>query len=95
MKKSIRITLESERLLVITTRRTCVEPCAACGDEMRMVTVEEAATLARVSARSIYRAVEAGTLHFLETTEGPLLICLTSLNESLTNPKALSGTSEV
>jgi predicted site-specific integrase-resolvase len=44
-----------------------------------MLTPEEAAALAQVSSRTIYRRVEAGELHFAETPEEPLLICLDSL----------------
>ena len=56
--------------------------CAACGEEVRMVTIDQAARLARVNSREIYREVEAGMLHFIETTEGSLLICFNSLNGS-------------
>jgi hypothetical protein len=47
-----------------------------------MVTIDQSAVLARVTSREIYREVEAGMLHFIETTEGSLLICLNSLNDS-------------
>ena len=44
-----------------------------------MVTADEAAELSGVSPRTIYRRVEAGSLHFAETNEGYLLICTNSL----------------
>lgn len=44
-----------------------------------MVKVDEAAILAHVSSRSIYRWVETERVHFAETPEGLLLICLNSL----------------
>jgi hypothetical protein len=54
------------------------EQCA-CG----MLMLEEAVAVARVSSREIYRRAEAGSLHYKETPEGLLLICLNSLlNES-------------
>lgn len=46
-----------------------------------MVTPEEAAVLACVSPRTIYRGVEAGRIHFMETPEGLLLICLNSWSQ--------------
>ena len=55
--------------------------CSACGDEVRMVTIDQAAALTRISSREIYREVEAGMLHFIET-EGSVLICFNSLNDS-------------
>ncbi len=44
-----------------------------------LVKPEEAAVLAGVSPRTIYRRVEAGLVHFAESPEGWLLICLSSL----------------
>jgi hypothetical protein len=40
-----------------------------------MVTLDEAARAACVSARTIYRWVEDEKLHFIETAVGGLLIC--------------------
>jgi hypothetical protein len=44
-----------------------------------MITPSEAVMLTHVSARTIYRWVEAEKIHFAETSEGLLLICLNSL----------------
>ncbi len=74
------ITVETERVLVIRgARRARVVWCAACSAQVKMVTPEQAALVARVSARTIYRWVEAERLHFSETPDGWLLVCLNSL----------------
>jgi len=44
-----------------------------------MATPEEAAILTGFSLRAICRQVEAGGLHFRETANGQLFICLNSL----------------
>jgi len=44
-----------------------------------MVTPEEAACFSGVSVREIYRRVEGGRVHFIETSEGQLYICTNSL----------------
>ena len=44
-----------------------------------MIEPVQAAKLARVSQRTIYRWVEGGKVHFLELPGGELLICLNSL----------------
>ena len=82
MTRRMRITIQTERLLVMSSSKSLHSPCAACGEEVRMVTIDQAAILARVSSRDIYREVEAGMLHFMETIEGSLLICFNSLNGS-------------
>jgi hypothetical protein len=47
-----------------------------------MVTPEEAANIARVTVRSLYARVEAEGVHFLETADGLLLICVNSLSQT-------------
>jgi hypothetical protein len=77
--RRLRITIQTERLLVTGHSRSLHSLCVSCGNEARMLTVEQAASLTRVNARQIYHEVEAGELHFIETIEGSLLICFNSL----------------
>ena len=81
MKKSIKVTFETERLLLITGRKYADLRCHICGDEALMLTVEEAAALARTTARSIYGCVEEGLLHFQETEGVMLLVCSSSVGD--------------
>jgi len=48
-----------------------------------MLRPDEAAALCATSARAVYRLIENGALHFLETGDGFVLVCLNSLNGSL------------
>jgi len=43
-----------------------------------MVTPDEAAIVTGVSTRAIYRWVETGIIHFRESANGSLLVCLNS-----------------
>jgi len=83
----IRITIQTERLLVMGRSRILYSACAECGDEVRLLTVDEAALLARVNPLEIHRSVEVGELHSIETTEGVLLVCFKSLNNWTSNQK--------
>lgn len=79
-KSKTQITIETDRMFIIRRRRVFVQAwCAICSEVVKMAPVEDAAALTRMSARAIYRAVEAGTVHFLETAEGRLLVCLNSI----------------
>ena len=60
--------------------------CAGCGAEAEMAAGESGARLSGVSSRSVYRLVEAGLVHFSETPDGGLLVCLASLSERLAAP---------
>ena len=44
-----------------------------------MITADEAAALQGVSTRVIYRWLEDGAIHFIETAKGELFICLKTL----------------
>ncbi|HEV8486375.1 MAG TPA: hypothetical protein VGV87_22720 [Blastocatellia bacterium] len=89
MKNKTKLTIETERIFVI--RRGRAERrgmCEACQEVVQLLTVDESATLTRVSARAIYGLVEAGKIHFTETNEGLLLICFNSLCRSLLRAEA-------
>ena len=79
--KTTRITLETERHLLISRRESLFALCEACGDEVRLVTVNEAAAIAGINSLSVYRLVDAGTLHYAETGAGELIICTASLGD--------------
>ena len=80
MKRRTLITVETDRIILMSGREVCpARWCAQCAGETRMVTVDEAAALTGVSSRTVYRRVEADELHFTETPEGLLLLCRNSL----------------
>ena len=53
--------------------------CPTCAAAVVMLTPENAIGVAGVSARVVYRLVESGKVHFAETREGVLLVCLSHL----------------
>jgi hypothetical protein len=59
--------------------------CSKCTESSGMITADEAAALRGVSTRVIYRCLEEGAIHFIETTEGQLFICLKSLVSNAKN----------
>ena len=84
MKRRTEITIESERLLIIRSRQTSARGwCPSCDKQVKMITTDEAAQLSHISARLIYRLVEADELHFIETTDKRLLICVNSLHQMM------------
>jgi hypothetical protein len=82
-KRRLEITFERERLLVISRRRVSVRAwCEGCGRRSLLTTPEGAAEASGLTARAVYRRVEAGEVHFTETEDGTLLVCCDSLHES-------------
>ena len=80
MRKRTVTTIEIKEFVVVSPGRahTPRQPCPVCAAGA-MVTPEEAATIARVTVRNIYARVEAERVHFLETADGRLLLCVNSL----------------
>jgi hypothetical protein len=74
------IIVETHRILTIKGgSRTRLAWCEVCGEQVRMATADEAAILASVGSRVIYQLLEARELHFVETADGVVFICLYSL----------------
>ena len=61
--------------------------CAFCGAETMVIPPERAAAVFNLSAREIYRRVENGAGHFIETDNGLTLVCSASF--STDEPKTL------
>ena len=79
MKRAI-VTVETRRLSVIRSLSEAIELwCQHCGRNVPTVTPETAARLSGATVRAVYRQIETGSLHFLETTDGLLFVCTDSL----------------
>ena len=57
--------------------------CRICGEDVKMISAEKAATLCHCSRRKIYRWIEEGDLHFIETPDGEALVCGRSLSRKM------------
>ena len=53
--------------------------CVNCSEAAALVTIEEAVKMSGITARAIYRLIEAGEAHFAETAEGLTLVCADTL----------------
>lgn len=81
MTRRTEITIETHRLFVIRNGGgSTLARCSKCDEWVQMVTPNQAAAIAHVAVRTINRWVEAGSIHFAESPEGFLLICLNSIS---------------
>lgn len=79
-KNKTEITIETDRSYIIRARRSLTQIwCVTCRDHRQLVPPEDVVALSGMSSRTIYRAVEDGKAHFVETVQGRLLVCLKSL----------------
>ena len=82
MKKKTRteITIETDEVFVVTqTGDKDFAWCAECKKPARTLTVKQAAAIAGVSTSAIRGRVDTGEVHFVETAERGMQICLNSL----------------
>jgi len=78
IKRKIEMSVSTNEIFIIrklsTHRQTA---CAKCGKPM--LTAEQTAKMFDISQRRIFRIIETGAAHFIETETGALMICLSSL----------------
>jgi hypothetical protein len=81
-KQRTTINIETHSLSVVRPARDAVKFwCAGCAASVSMLIPETAALHCATTAREIYRRIENGKIHFLETPAGDLFVCCPSLDE--------------
>jgi hypothetical protein len=86
MKRKIEIAFETTQIIVRRGSNKIVEAwCQACGEQVQMVGSEQAVLISGISLRQLVKQIEADQLHYRETEDGLLLICLASLSHQESN----------
>lgn len=87
-KRRTRITVETERVLIIRGGNSESDGwCGQCGARVKLLAPETAAALTGLGRRALYRLVETGQVHFTESRDAIVSICL----ESLTTVSRVDG----
>ena len=86
-KKTTRIFTETHEVLSVRhcaygQPRRVIDLCEECSSSVPLVALEEAMAVAGVSALAIYRMAEARLIHFRESHEGLVFVCLDSLKKN-------------
>ena len=80
MTKRTEITIETRRVTVIRRRQASNRGwCEGCLADVQMITPNQAAAIAGVSSRTIYRWIEASRVHFIEDSSELILVCVPSI----------------
>lgn len=78
-KKTLITTETTETLIIRESPRGARAWCKPCFAEVEMVAAELAARVVGVSARQVFRLIEAGRIHFIERPDGSPWVCLNTL----------------
>lgn len=85
-------TIELRETVVVRGSAEAWEICAKCAPSKAiMVSIEDAAVLAGLPPRIIYRWVEAGAIHCLENEAGWALVCLRSVLDASNGKSQAEG----
>ena len=79
MKQKTEITFEVEETIILRQSGNRLEAfCPQCQALVEMLTPQLAAAVSKTTIREIFRLIESGGLHFMETDE--IRVCLNSLS---------------
>ena len=87
MARSIRITIETNSLLILRGRTSSRRWCTQCAEEVEMFALEDTAVLSNLPTRELNEWLNSGHLHRTQTPGGTELICLNSLLAQLGTPR--------
>lgn len=91
MKQKTEIEIELSETVMYSRRGDRFETfCPQCKSIVEMATPQIAAILTHTTERGVYRLIETGKVHFVET--GRVLVCVKSLTHTLSEPFVIAGT---
>jgi hypothetical protein len=79
-KRTTEISVETEELSLRHSERRVWLWCPSCRERVWMAAPDDAASLANVTPRTVYRWIEAERIHFAEQADSRLLVCVLSLS---------------
>jgi hypothetical protein len=78
------VAVEFERTTVIRRRKGPLSVwCPGCDVDVVMLTPDEATMLTSITTRVLFRLIDESRVHFSETNEGLVWICLPTLLEAI------------
>jgi hypothetical protein len=78
-RRTTRITVETETMLVIRRAKAVLAWCPGCHAEVDVITLDNDTLAEPATAAQIQEWLGTSKLHFWQTADGPAQICLTSL----------------
>jgi hypothetical protein len=90
--KRTEVTIEVEEVVLAVNDPSRFAPvwCPDCGSEVQMISPEQAAMRTQATVRAINQRVEDGSVHFVETPDGRLWVCVSSLSERRVVPEPIA-----
>jgi len=93
--RKIELTIEKSETVIVCDRKTIFVQCAKCGREVQMLSPETATRFMSISSLAIYGMITANQIHFVETVNGQILVCLDSLLQIISQTKVCVNSEEI
>ena len=87
-KKTTRITVETETLMIVRNAAATRGWCSDCRAEVNLITLDDNTLAEATTAARVREWLVASKLHFRQTATGSLQICLTSLLQCFESAEA-------
>jgi hypothetical protein len=81
LRRTTRLTVETEGTFIFRSRSRPPRWCEQCGADVDMAFVDEASTVSGLKEMTIYQSIETRSLHSVEDKSGRVLVCLNSLKD--------------
>ena len=83
IKRKISMSQKTDRRFIIRSTKNLEQiECAEC--DSKMLPVEKVAALFEIKQREIFQFIEKGLVHFVETQNSSVMVCLSSVSIVLT-----------
>jgi hypothetical protein len=87
MAREIKITIETESLLILRGHNSLRAWCPQCGADSEMIDLDSAGVISNLAPREIEEWLESEELHRSEAADGSSFICLNSLLRRVRNKR--------
>jgi hypothetical protein len=79
VRKTTRITVETETLVIVRHAKAAMSWCPGCRAEVDVVTLDSDSLIEPATAAQIREWLATGKLHLSQPANGPIQICVSSL----------------
>jgi hypothetical protein len=87
MSRQTKITIETDSLLIVQSRKSRRGWCPLCAAEGDMIALENAGVISNLDRPALEEWLNSGNLHRSQAADGSVLICLNSLLARVQNTK--------
>lgn len=79
MSKEMKITIETDSLLILRGRRSLWAWCPNCGSEVEMIPLDGVGVISNLAPPEVEAWLQSEDLHHTNAADGAALICLNSM----------------